>query len=134
MFIAAGSGLVGGHLIVNYQDSDTLSTTLITDTVKQRIPGTAELVSINVPNKPSNQIMMRKKSHCLLPGRAMVDKSCRLRPSQIVEVSKDLELNYDDVVNMADITGLDTIKLKKEHSFTDVYPPCYATIQSCNSH
>ena len=56
-----------------------------------------------------------EKVECWLPDQRLGNTNCAIKSTDIPKVITKSELNYDDVVNMRDVTGL------KKFTFSDIY-------------
>jgi hypothetical protein len=87
--------------------------------LEPRIPGSPEVVVVN--NRNRNKITMtnsvKPNRECWLPEQAVLNPNCKIKstdiPNAIDLVSPDLE--YKEVVNMQDVTGLERV------DFSDVF-------------
>jgi hypothetical protein len=92
--------------------------------IKRRIANQNELISVDltsVSGSAGTKIIM-PKYECSLPVQRVFNLKCSLGSSQIVEVTSniniDLPLNYDQVVNMGDVTKLRLIKFSDQFEVT----------------
>jgi hypothetical protein len=122
-------GVSGIALSATNYDFPIIPTTLISgavESINRRIPDVPEVVSVNFENKPTNRIeMSNKRYECLLPEYRLIDPTCRMKTIETVEIPNNIGLDYNDVVNMHDVTGLNTVE------FTYIYqvPPSTETVQ-----
>lgn len=123
-------GIAGISLSFYNRDFNLVSTSLIIgsfESIKQRIPDIPEVVSVNIAIKSTNKVAMSHNQYeCLLPEQKFINPKCIVTTARIGEISDNIKLNYDDVVNMQVVTGLDTIE------FTDRYqvPSLTKTVQT----
>jgi len=119
-FTLGGAGIA---LSLTNRDFPIVPTTLISgavESIKRRIPDVPEVVSVNFEIEPTNRIeMSNKRYECLLPEHRLTDPTCRMKNIEIAEISNNIGLDYNDVVNMYDVTGLDTVEFTDRYSFTD---------------
>ena len=106
---------IAGIVLSRYNlDLNIVPTSLITgplESIKRRIPDIPEVVSVNIETEPTNKIEIPQNQYeCLLPEQRWTNSKCRLTTTEIVEMSNDIKLDYNDVVNMQDVTGLDKIE------------------------
>jgi hypothetical protein len=85
------------------------------NSIMRHIPGQPDLVSVNLEPVSRSKITMPKFStgyECSLPDQIMYNPKCSLRPSEIADIAAnaDVPLNYDEVVNMGDVTKLPRVK------------------------
>jgi hypothetical protein len=93
--------------------------------ITRRIPNQPDLVSVDLKSVSRTKIIMPEFStsyECSLPVQRMFNSKCSLRPSEIVDVisnpNVDVPLNYDQVVNMQDITKLRSVKFSDQFEVT----------------
>lgn len=83
-----------------------------TKDLKPRMPKVPDVVILNSRNKIT---MTQEKGQCWLADQALFNPDCEVKLTEIpkaIDFVGDLE--YDDVVNMQDVTGLD------QNQFTDI--------------
>jgi hypothetical protein len=49
---------------------------------------------------------------CLLTEQRLTNPTCRMKNVEIVEVSNNIRLDHNDVVDMHDVTGLSIVRLR----------------------
>ena len=105
--LAAGSLGIFGMAFINDPGFLIIPTDLISgpvDSIRRRIPDQPELVSVDLaPDAPSKVTM---PAYCSLPDQSRFNPKCRLSSSEIVKVTANADLRYDQVVNMQDVTQL----------------------------
>jgi len=102
------------------------------ESIKRRISDVSEVVNVDFENEPTQKIkVFNKRYKCLLPEQRVTNPKCKMKTTEIVEISNNLGLDYNDVVNMHDLTGLDTVEFINSYSFTDKYqvPASTETVQ-----
>jgi len=60
-------------------------------------------------------VTLLNQYECLLPEQQFSNLKCRLTVEEVTEISSKIKLNYKDIVNMQDVTGVYKIE------FTDKY-------------
>jgi hypothetical protein len=125
--------LIGGFAIVmmfNLEDPGFLIISsepvlIPVSLIRRRIADQPELVSVDLEFVSTKKIMMPEFSgsyQCLLPVQIMFNSKCSLRPSEIVDVisnaNVDVPLDYYEVVNMEDITKLKLVKFSDQFEVT----------------
>lgn len=111
-FVLATTGLRLAFLNLDLIPTTLISETGSTKNLKPRIADVPDVVVV----KSRNKIIMTKpvpaNGECLLPDQRLFNPNCRIKPTEIPNaidlVSHDLE--YTDVVNMQDVTGLDQVE------------------------
>jgi len=85
--------------------------------IRRRIPDRTDLVSIDLEPLSRSKITVPEFPmgyECSLPDQMMFNPKCTLRPIEIGDIAADgdvyLPFNYDEVVNMRDVTKLPTAK------------------------
>jgi len=113
------TGIAGISLSFYNRDFNIVSTSLISgsfESIKRRIPDIPEVVSVYIETEPTNKIGMAQKPYeCLLAEQRFTNPKCTVTTTEIVEIANNIELDYNHVVNMKDVTGLDTVE------FTDIF-------------
>jgi hypothetical protein len=95
-----------------------IKTTLITggvESIKRRIPDVLEVVSVDVDFE--NQPKIRYE--CWVPEMRLQNPTCRFSNEKIIKISNSIGLDYQNVVNMHDVTGLNTVEFLEKYSFND---------------
>jgi hypothetical protein len=85
------------------------------DSIRRRIPDQPDLISVDSEPVSLSKITMPEFStgyECSLPDQIMYNPKCSLRPSEIGDMAKNagVPLDYDEVVNMQDVTKLTTVE------------------------
>jgi len=94
------------------------------NSIKCRIPDLPDVVNFDLEPSSLDQIYMPKISkgkppyECLLPDQRIVNPRCELAPTEIVDVSRNVDLNYEDVVNMNDVTELENIHFSDRYELS----------------
>jgi hypothetical protein len=83
--------------------------------INHRIPDQPDLVSVDLESVSRREITMLKFStgyECSLPEQIMYNPKCSLRHSEIADITANanIHLNYDEVVNIQNITKLTTVE------------------------
>jgi len=108
---AAMLGILGLRLA--YTDLDHLPTSPIDETIparqiEPRIADMPDVVTVNFRNKVKAPSIVQERGECWLPGQTYLNPDCKIKPTEIPN-AVDLAshgLEYDEVVNMKDVTGL----------------------------
>ena len=111
----AGALVLGtSGLRLAFTNLDFLATSAIdiTEGIKPRIPGISEVVVVNNRDKMIMSNPMQENKECWLPDQRFSNPTCTVKPTQIPDTIDSVlpDLNYEDTVNMQDITGLDRVK------------------------
>jgi hypothetical protein len=108
--------------------TDIISTSV--DSIMRRIPDQPDLVSIDLETLSRSKVTMPEFSmgyECSLPDQIMFNPKCSLRPSEIADIAANadvyLPLNYDEVVNMQDVTKLTTVKFSDKFDISTSSKP-----------
>jgi hypothetical protein len=85
------------------------------DSIVRRIPDQPDLVSVDFESVSRSTITMPEFStryEYSLPDQIMHNQKCSLRPIEISDIAAnaDVSLNYNEVVNMQDVTKLTKVK------------------------
>jgi hypothetical protein len=103
------SGIELGSLNLDYIPTSPVDPNIIAEMIKPRIPDITDVVSVNL--KPRDKVMEEpKKPECWLADQVLANPNCRIKPTQIPDAIIQSGLNYEDVVNMQDVTGLKDVK------------------------
>ena len=109
-------------LKLSYIDLDKLPTspvdeTLLAGEIKPRIADTGDVVIVNYGNRLKAPSIVPEKPECWLPGQAFLNPTCKIKPTEVPTAVDMVShgLDYDKVVNMQDVTGLDRI------DFSDIF-------------
>ena len=85
--------------------------------ITRRIPDRPDIVSVDLESVSRSKITMPEVSteyQCSLPDQIMYNPKCSLRPREIADIVANVDayapLNYDEVVNMQDVTKLPTVE------------------------
>jgi hypothetical protein len=122
--LVISSMLLVGAMKCGFANLDYIPTSLIEpnipmELIKGRIPDIVDVVSVNLPNEQSlsPKILMKQneKVECWLPDQRLGNTNCAIKSTDIPEVITKSGLNYEDVVNMRDVTGL------TKYTFSDIY-------------
>jgi hypothetical protein len=129
---AAGLGII---IMYHVQDpgftiipTDAISTPV--SLINRRVPDQPELVSVDLTSVGRKKIIMPEFStsyECSLPVQRMLNPKCILRTSKIVDfisnADVDVPLNYDQVVNMQDVTKLGSVQFSDQFEVTSSSKP-----------
>lgn len=92
--------------------------------IRRCVPDLPDVVSADLGSTSRNKITMPGFSksdstpyECSLPEQILSNSKCSLRPSKIAEISAntDITFNYDEVVNMQDVTKLRTLEFSNKY-------------------
>ena len=64
--------------------------------------------------------MSTKQYECLLPEQRLTDSKCIMKTEKVVDMSTNIKLEYSEVVNVENVTGLDTDQFRDKYSFSDI--------------
>lgn len=109
-------GLATSGLRLAFTNLDFIPTSPILETenlgnLKPRIADLPDVVVINSRNQLVMTNPTQKNFECYLPEQALFNSNCKIAPTEI-PAAIDLashNLQYDEVVNMQDVTGLDRV-------------------------
>lgn len=110
--LIAGSLLTILGLRLAFTNPDKILTSPVLEmssTLKPRIPDVPDVVSVNCRDKIALSNPVQEKGECWLPGQPLLNPNCRLKGAEIPSIIDQVDLKYDDVVNMQDVTGLDRV-------------------------
>ena len=111
-------GLKLGSINLDYIPTSLIDPNTVIEMVQPRIPDIVDVVSVNL--KPRDMVMEEpRKPECLLADQVLTNPNCRIKPTQIPDATLQSGINYDDVVNMQDLTGL-TLANAKFSDITEV--------------
>jgi hypothetical protein len=103
-------------LRLSFTNTDKILTSFIDEkilakSIKPRIPGTFDVVVVNLKNKITMTNPALKNKECWLPEQRIFNRVCQVKPTQIPNAIEMVahNLKYDDVVNLQDVTHLDKI-------------------------
>lgn len=95
------------------------------DSIRRRIPDLPDVVSVDVDLEPSSRskitmpVLAKENSpyECLLPDQMISNPRCTLRPTEVASVSStaSVAFEYDDVVNMKDVTKLSKLEFSDKY-------------------
>ena len=111
-----GMGLIiAGFFLGSYNvEKVTIPTSLIVGSIKfigRRILDVPDVVSVNIRPELDYKIEMPKnQSECLLPDQRLTNPKCRTESTEITIIPENIQLNYDNIVNIKDVTGLKGIE------------------------
>lgn len=124
-FMCAVSGLR-----IAFSNLDLIPTSPVyeTENLRPRIPNEPEVIVVNNRNKIIMSNLGQEKRECWLPDQGLFNSNCKVKATQIPDAidSVSTDLNYNQIVNMRDVTGLDRT------DFSDVLDlgqpqPCVST-------
>lgn len=110
-FVLGTSGLRLAFSNLDFIPTSLISETSLAENLKPRIADLPDVVVVNSRNQIVMPNFKQNKKECWLPDQALFNSDCKIKsldiPDAINLVSHDL--NYDEVVNMQDVTGLDRV-------------------------
>lgn len=121
-FVGGPVALIGAFILslsglrIAFTDLDSIPTSPIYEmgsakNLKTRIPNSLDVVVVNNRNKIIMTNSLPEKKECWLADQAFLNSNCKVKsteiPNAIDLVSHDLD--YKEVVNMQDVTGLDKV-------------------------
>lgn len=82
--------------------------------IKPRIPNSPDVIIVNNRNRNRELIMtnpVQKRVECWLPDQTFLNSNCKIKSTEIPNIinSVSSNLEYDKIVNMQDVTGLDRV-------------------------
>ena len=87
------------------------------DSIRRRIPDHPDLVTVDLEPGSRRKIPLpnfSKRYECSLPDQIIYNPACSFCPSEIADIDGtadvvvDVPFSYDDIVNLQDVTGLET--------------------------
>jgi hypothetical protein len=106
-----------GLLFIKDPGFEIIATDLISasfSSIRRRIPDQPDVVSVDLSHSKITMPEFSRSYECLLPDQNLFNSKCSLRPSQILDVAANADvefpLTYDQVVNMQDVTKLTTVE------------------------
>lgn len=120
IWVSIGSVLLGLALMLGSYNLDSVPTTMIdTQAVKQierRIPDIVEVVSVNLKDTGSDTKIKMPRYECLLPEQKLANPNCNF--NSIKATYDQIDIDYNSVVTMRDVTGLDRVRFSDEYSIS----------------
>ena len=85
--------------------------------IQSRVPDMPDVVTLNFKKKVKAPGLIMEGKECWLPEQKYLNPKCRIKPTEIPDAidMANHGLNYDEVVNMQDVTGLDRV------NFSDIF-------------
>lgn len=123
-------GLIAGFILatlglkIAFKNLDSIPVTPIDlqgsiDNLKTRISGVNDVVVVNFRNKITMSDKVNLNKECWLADQALLNSKCRIDPTDVIDLVPS-DLNYDDVVNMQDVTGLDRVDFSDRFDIGEV--------------
>ena len=100
----------------------------LTKDLKTRIPNIYDVIVLNNRDKITMSEPVQKNQECWLPGQPLLNPNCKVKATEIPDAIDSVlpNLNYEDTVNMQDVTGLDRVE------FTDKFDLGQTKPSICN--
>ena len=99
---------------LDYIPTSLIDPAIPIELIGKRIPDIPDVVSVNIVNelREKDKIRMPQNNvECLLPDQRLINPKCdiKLKPTEISEVIGNIDLTYENVVTMRDVTGLEKL-------------------------
>jgi hypothetical protein len=116
LIFASILGVSGLRLAFNNLDFIPTSPVDVTKGFEPRIPGISDVVVVNNRDKMIMGDPVQENQECWLQDQRLLNPNCKEKPTQIPDAIDSVlpDLNYEDTVNMQDVTGLDREKFTDE--------------------
>ena len=83
----------------------------LTKDLKPRIPGISDVIVVTSRDKITMSEPVQKNQKCWLAGQPLFNSNCQVKITEMPDAIDSVlsKLNYQDAVNMKDVTGLDRV-------------------------